>query len=178
MQTWIALFRGINVGGNNILPMAKLRENLESLQLRNVQTYIQSGNAVFESKAKTSGPLTKKIQQAIESEHGFRPNLILLSSEQFEETIEANPFPDASDDPKSLHFFFLQTPATDADLPAIDAIKSETEQYVLTDSVFYLHAPEGIGRSKLAAKVERYLDVPTTARNFRTVQKLSEMVGT
>ena len=54
MQTWIALFRGINVGGNNILPMAELKSNLESLKLSNVRTYIQSGNVVFESAARTS----------------------------------------------------------------------------------------------------------------------------
>ena len=107
MDTWIALFRGINVGGNNILPMAELRSDLESLKLKNVRTYIQSGNVVFDSTTGAAPSLTKKIRQRIEKEHGFRPHVLIFSHEKLATAIELNPFPMAVSEPKSLHFFFL-----------------------------------------------------------------------
>ena len=174
MATWIGLFRGINVGGNNILPMAKLKSDLESLKLRNVRTYIQSGNVVFDASAKTASSLTKKIVRRIEEHHGFRPHLLILNREDLLTAIESNPFPEAH--PSTLHFFFLAEPAADSDTKALENAKSPTENYKLTSHVFYLHASDGIGRSKLAANVEKYLGVVTTARNYRTVEKLLSMV--
>ncbi len=176
MQTWIALFRGINVGGNNILPMAKLRSDLESLNLVNVRTYIQSGNVVFDSTAKTAASLGNRIGRRIEERHGFRPRILFLSREDLLAAIESNPFPEAVSDPKTLHFLFLAEPASDPDTEALDAKKTATERYELTDGVFYLHAPDGIGRSKLAAGAERHLGVVTTGRNYRTVDRLLSMI--
>jgi uncharacterized protein (DUF1697 family) len=177
MATWIALFRGINVGGNNILPMAKLKSDLESLKLKNVRTYIQSGNAVFDSRAKTASSLTKNIARRIEEQHGFRPHLLIFNRKDLLTAIESNPFPKAVSDPKTLHFFFLAEPASDPDMEALDHAKTSTEKYKLTDRVFYLHAPDGIARSKLAAHVEKHLGVVTTARNYRTVDKVLSMVA-
>jgi uncharacterized protein (DUF1697 family) len=176
MQTWIALFRGINVGGNNILPMAELKSDLESLHLKNARTYIQSGNVVFESTAKSGSSLSERIARRVEERHGFRPKVLLLNREELLAAIESNPFPKAASDPKTLHFFFLAEPASNADTEALDAAKTTTESYELTDGIFYLHAPDGVGRSKLAANVEKYLGVATTARNYRTVEKLLSMV--
>jgi uncharacterized protein (DUF1697 family) len=177
MTTWMALFRGMNVGGNNILPMAELRSDLASLGLTNVRTYIQSGNVVFDATAKTATSLIKHIGGCIERQHGFRPHLLILDGNTLQAAITANPFPKAVSAPKTLHFFFLAEPATDPDIEALDRAKAPTEHYTLTDRVFYLHAPDGIGRSKLAANAEKYLGVVTTARNYRTVDKLSSMVA-
>ena len=176
MQTWIALFRGINVGGNNILPMAKLKSDLESLNLKNVRTYIQSGNVVFDSIAKTATSLSKRIARRIEERHGFRPQILILNREDLLTAIDSNPFPKAVSDPKTLHFLFLAEPASDPDTEALDDMKTSSERYKLTDGVFYLHAPDGIGRSKLAANAEKHLGVVTTGRNYRTVDKLLSMV--
>jgi len=176
MTRWIALLRGINVGGKNILPMAELRNDLESLKLENVRTYIQSGNVIFDSKTKTATSLTEQIGGRIEKQHGFRPHLLIFDRKTLQAAIKSNPFPKAVADPKTLHFFFLDEPATDPDIEALDSAKTPTENYKLTDRVFYLHAPDGIGRSKLAANAERYLGVVTTARNYRTVDKLFSMV--
>lgn len=176
MQTWIALFRGINVGGNNMLPMARLKAGLESLKLTNVQTYIQSGNVVFQSTAKTGTSLVKKIGDLVESEYGFRPHLLLLTRDQLALAIKENPFPEAASDPKSLHFFFLAKPASQAKFANIDKVKLDSEHYQLSDGVFYLHTPDGLGRSKLAATAEKHLGVVATARNYRTVEKLWDMV--
>ncbi len=176
MQTWIALFRGINVGGHNILPMAKLKSDLESLNVKNVRTYIQSGNVVFDSTAKTASSLSKRIAQRIEERHDFRPHLIILDREDLQTAIESNPFPKAVSDPKTLHFLFLAEPASHPDMEALNDAKTSSERYELTDGVFYLHAPDGIGRSKLAANAEKHLGVVTTGRNYRTVDKLLSMV--
>ncbi|MCP4005692.1 MAG: DUF1697 domain-containing protein [bacterium] len=176
MTTWIALFRGINVGGKNILPMAKLKIDLASLGLKNVRTYIQSGNVVFESTAKSASSLAAKIAGRVEKQHGFRPHVLLLSREDLLASIDSNPFPQAVSDPKTLHFSFLLEPPADPDLKALEDARSPTENYRLIDRVFYLHAPDGVGRSKLAANAEKRLGVVTTARNYRTVNKLLEMV--
>jgi len=177
MPRWIALLRGINVGGNNVLPMKELVSHLEALKLKNVRTYIQSGNVVFDTEKKSVSSLAKKITWRIEKEQGFRPQVLLISREELQSAIQANPFPQAVSDPKSLHFFFLEKPAVKANLQALDLAKAPTESYVLSGSMFFLHAPEGIGRSKLAATAERHLGVAATARNYRTVEKIAEMVA-
>ena len=158
------------------MPMAELRSDLEALKLKNVRTYIQSGNAVFDSTAKTASSLTSKIVRRIEEKHAFRPHVLILNRDDLLTAIESNPFPEAAPHPKTLHFFFLAASAVDPNTKALDDIKSPTESYKLTDRVFYLHAPDGSGRSKLAANVEKHLGVVVTARNYRTVDKLLSMV--
>ncbi|MEM7384128.1 MAG: DUF1697 domain-containing protein [Verrucomicrobiota bacterium] len=177
MTTWIGLFRGINVGGNNLLPMPELRENLESLGFKNVASYIQSGNVVFDAPKGTAASLTRKILQQIEKQHGFQPHLLLLRPSDLRNAVEANPFPEARSEPKTLHFFFLASPPRKPDFPKLSVAQSVREKFHLTDEVFYLLAPEGIGRSKLASTAEKHLGVVTTARNYRTVEKLMTMIS-
>jgi uncharacterized protein (DUF1697 family) len=172
MQRWIALFRGINVGGNHILPMRELVQELEALKLKNVRTYIQSGNAVFDGEQKNAQALAKQITQRIEKRYGFAPHVLIISRKDLHNAVDANPFPAATSEPKSLHVFFLDKLPAKPNLTALDLAKKATEAYQLNGSVFYLHAPDGIGRSKLAASAERHLGVAATARNYRTVEKL------
>lgn len=157
------------------MPMNKLKIDLESLKLKNVRTYIQSGNVIFEAPAKFASSLSAMIVKKIEKDHGFRPQLLVINCNTLREAMRLNPFPLAVSDPKSLHFFFLAEPASDPNIAALDAAKASTESFRLTDEVFYLHAPSGIGRSKLAASAEKHLGVVTTARNYRTVEKLLSM---
>jgi uncharacterized protein (DUF1697 family) len=175
MSTWIALFRGINVGGNRILPMKELVRDLERLGCANVRTYIQSGNAVFETPRKSAAKLAEDIAGAIEERHGFRPRVLVLGAEELASAIDTNPFPEASAEPKTLHLFFLAAKATKPDRAALDRVKTTTERYRLVGQVFYLHAPDGLGKSKLAASVEKHLGVEATARNWRTVQRVLEL---
>ena len=177
MQRWIALFRGINVGGHNILPMAALTSDLESLKLQRVRTYIQSGNVVFDSTSKSIGTLATRISRRIEEQHGFRPRVLFLSEKELQTAVSDNPFPEAVYIPKTLHFFFLNTTPVAPNIKALDDAKGSTENYAISKRVFYLHAPDGIGRSKLAMNAEKHLGVVTTARNYRTVQKLLAMVS-
>ena len=176
MKTWIALFRGINVGGNNLLPMAELRNHFESAGFEGVRTYIQTGNVVFDASAETAAPLGSKIGKLLKKHYPFQPDFILLTEDELNSAKRLNPFPQAASDPKTLHFFFLAEPPSNPDTAALDAAKSDDESYALTESVFYLRAPAGVGRSKLAANAEKYLGVVSTARNYRTVSKLLAMV--
>ena len=175
MKTYIALFRGINVGGRHILRMKELVALLEDLGCQNVKTYIQSGNAVFESKASNTSQLSKEISAEIKKSHGFEPHVLLLRLEEMEKAIKNNPFPEAEKDPKALHVGFLTSTPKTPDMKTLEGLKANREQFQLRDSIFYLYAPEGIGRSKLAVSSEKLLGVPLTDRNWRTVRKIMEM---
>ena len=172
MKTYIALFRGINVGGNNMLRMNDLKAILADLGAQNVKTYIQSGNVFLQHAAEQPVQLTADIQTAVATAHGFTPQVLLLTYAQLEQAIAANPFPQGDADPKSVHLYFLVKTPANPDLATLSTVKKDSEQFRLIDSVFYLYAPDGIGRSQLAARVEKALGVAATARNWRTVGKL------
>ena len=176
MNTIVALLRGINVGGNNKLPMRELVAVLEGLGLENIQTYIQSGNVVFQTNRVDLAELAAEMGTAVAQSHGFTPKVMLLEEHQLENAMATNPFPQGESDPKSVHFYFLEAVPAASDLAALEALKTEREQFQLIDDVFYLYTPDGIGRSKLAAKVEKALGINTTARNWRTVSKIMAMV--
>ncbi|CAG0974625.1 hypothetical protein ANRL3_01726 [Anaerolineae bacterium] len=172
MNTFIALLRGINVGGNTILPMRDLVRVLEGLGLKNVRTYIQSGNVIFQSKEKDASRLANKISTEIDQARGLSPQVLILGVKELQAAIASNPFPEGEREPKSLHLFFLDTVPDKPDLETLASIKTKSEQFKLVKQVFYLYAPDGVGRSKLAAKVEKALGVAVTARNWRTVNEV------
>ena len=102
MKTYIALFRGMNVGGNNVLPMKELVTVLENIGLQNVKTYIQSGNAVFQSEETNASLLSSTISAAIKESHDFEPQVLLLRLDKLERAVGSNPFPEAESERKSL----------------------------------------------------------------------------
>jgi uncharacterized protein (DUF1697 family) len=175
MKTYIALFRGINVGGTNVLPMKDLVALLENIGSQYVKTYIQSGNAVFQSQEENASLLSNKIRETIKKCHGFEPQVLLLTPEELESAIESNPFPEAESEPRTLHVHFLASVPKNPDLGALESVRGDHERFALKDGVFYLHAPDGIGRSKLAANAEKLLGVAVTSRNWRTVCKVMAM---
>ena len=174
MNTYIALFRGINVGGKNILPMKDLVGILEGIGCEKVKTYIQSGNAVFQAKENQIKKIAEKLCSRILESHGFKPKVLLLGVTELEDAIKNNPF--KTIEGKSLHFFFLESTPIKPNLDKLANVKSNSEEFKLDKNIFYLYAPDGVGRSKLAAKVEQALGVPVTARNWNTVSKLFAMV--
>ncbi|HEY7638360.1 MAG TPA: DUF1697 domain-containing protein [Steroidobacteraceae bacterium] len=173
MATWIALLRGVG-GGIRPLPMRELVVALEGIGLKDVRTYIQSGNVVF-SSAKSATRLASEIERCIEKKFGFQSKTFILSVPELQRAANGNPFPQADDRPQSLHLFFLSKPAKAAQLDAMHELKVKSEQFVLKGKVFYFYAPDGFGTSKLGAKAERLLGVDTTARNWRTVGKLLQL---
>jgi uncharacterized protein (DUF1697 family) len=175
MKTYIALLRGINVGGRNALPMKELVAMLESIGAQNVKTYVQSGNAVFQGEETSAPTLSNTISMTIKKRRGFEPRVLLLELEQLQKAVESNPFPEAESEPKTLHLHFLASVPKNPDFDALESIKTDRERFLLEDGVFYLHAPDGIGRSKLAANAERLLGVSMTGRNWRTVSKVLAM---
>jgi uncharacterized protein (DUF1697 family) len=175
MNTYIALFRGINIGGSNMLPMKDLKVLLERNDCTDVRTYIQSGNAIFRSGARDAARLATRLGAAISKSHGFEPRVLLLTQRELERAAAGNPFDEARDNPKSVHLFFLAEPPAKPDLKACEALKARSERFALKGNVFYLHTPEGFGTSKLAGKAEKLLGVAATARNWRTVTTLLEM---
>lgn len=172
MKTFIALFRGINVGGSAVLPMKDLVGILEAFELQDIRTYIQSGNVVFRSTEGDPSRISSRISAEIRNRFGFEPQVLLMESTELEKALEANPFPDAESEPKTLHLSFLAALPENPDLQGLENLKKDSERFALKGGVFYLHAPEGIGRSKLAAHIEKLLGVPTTSRNWRTVTSI------
>lgn len=175
MTRWIALFRGINVGGNNILPMNALRTLLEEIGCKEVETYIQSGNVIFRHPLGNSASLSTRIGRAVFDGHGFEPKVLLLTFEEMLGVARLNPFPEAEENPNSLHIYFLEKEPACAAIDKMNEIKSDTESFSMIGRAFYMHAPDGIGRSKLAAKAEKLLGVSATGRNWRTVSKILEL---
>ncbi len=176
MPLYIALFRGINVGGSNTLPMTELVEILTSLGGESIKTIVQSGNAVFRHAGDVPG-LADKISRAVEQRRGFTPQVLILTPEDLERAVSGNPFPHAVSDPSSLHLGFLAANPEQVDMDKLAKLKAESEQFLLTADVFYLFAPDGMGGSRLAVGVEKVLGVPMTDRNWKTVCKISELVS-
>jgi len=169
-MTGVALFRGVNVGGANRLPMAVLKDALVAAGGVAPETYIQSGNAVFGG---TVSPTA--LADGIERRAGFRTEAVILSGASFLTIVAANPFPEAEADPKALHVFFLPGPSP-ADPATLDAAKAPEEGFLLTPRALYLHTPKYLTGSALAKRMDRLLGVRATARNWRTVAAVAGMV--
>jgi uncharacterized protein (DUF1697 family) len=173
MNTYIALFRGINVGGKNRISMLELMGVFQTIGYENVQTYIQSGNVVFSSDEKVVAKIKARIKTEILGKMGFDPTVLILSPKQLLDAIFHNPFP--TNEGKALHFFFFESQINQASAKSLKTLQGPTEEFKLGEKVMYLYAPEGIGRSKLASTVEKKLDTLVTARNWNTVSKLAAM---
>ena len=170
MKTYVVLLRGINVGGKNIVPMKPLVSLLSSHGFQQVKYYIQSGNLVLKANDEPSD----KIKSLIQGEFNVNAEIISLTVPGYQQAIANCPF--LSEDGKTIHFFFCKTkPAPD--IEKLESFKSETEQYHLTGHVFYLYAPDGIGRSKLATKVDVCLNTQITARNLNTIKKVDDLLN-
>ncbi len=165
----VLLLRGINVGGSGRLAMAALRATLEKAGAREVRTLIQSGNAVFGHPEPDADRLRRAISDAVAAEHGFRPEAVVLTPEALAATLEADPFPDA--EPKRVHLWLSAAPPT-PQAARLDALASPSERWAEAGGALWLSAPDGIGRSKLAAGMERALGVPATARNLDVLRRL------
>jgi uncharacterized protein (DUF1697 family) len=175
MNTFIALFRGINVGGSGKLPMKELVSVLEGLGLREIRTFIQSGNVVLKSPTTDRAQLARAIGAAVRKSHGFEPLVLLIDPGRLEKAMRANPFPEGEAAGATLHLGFLANLPPRPDREGIERLRAPSERFQLKGDVFYLHAPDGIGRSKLMNGAERLLGVPTTSRNWNTLGRLREM---
>ena len=175
MHTFVIFFRGINVGGSNIIKMKDLKGTLEAAGFQDVQTYIQSGNVVLGSSEGNPQQVFKKISSVVKQDFGIEPGLLVLDKKSLASAIKNNPFKEGEG--RTIHFFFLESKPGRPDLQGLEKVRAVSEKYKLKEKVFYLFAPDGIGRSRLVPKVEKCMGVTTTARNLNTVIKVLQMAG-
>ncbi len=179
MHTYIALLRGINVNGQKMIPMEKLRSLFEDLGLTGVVTYIQSGNVVFQSALAKHFILEKKIQTAIRDAFGFSVPVLVKTREEWQEIISANPFVGKKDiDESFLHVTLLSDTPNQSVIDEIMAGEYGGDESIFSGKVVYLYCPGGYGKTKLSnAFFEKKTKLIATTRSWRTVLKLLELAG-
>ena len=151
--------------------MADLRELAIGLGFADVATYIQSGNLLL-TAAGSAQHVEAQLADAVAARFGFRPVILMRSLPQWEAAFAANPFADRVTDGKQLHLFFFDGPADRFDPEALRALAMEGEDFALMGDILYLYARDGIGRSKLAEKLPRYLPARHSARNLNSVEAI------
>ena len=175
MTRYVALLRGINVGGHRPVPMDALRDVVTSLGHADVATYIQSGNVVFGSRGREARTLADELELAILGAFGFGVDVVVRSGDELAAIVAGNPFLDEVADTKALHVAFGREPIEDG--RPIDRT-FEPDAVSVGSGVIYLHAPGGFGRTKLTdAFLRRLAGSSVTTRNWNTVTKLAELAG-
>jgi len=176
MQTFVALLRGINVGGRALVSMPELTSLLASMGLEDVSTYIQSGNVVFSSPAPDEQALAAGIEERITEAFGVSTTVLLRTPAELAEIAGDNPFLGRDADVSKLHVVFLSAPPPAGAVEELDPERSPPDEFRVRGREIYLKLPHGAGRSKLTIDYfERRLGVRATARNWRTLTKLIEL---
>jgi uncharacterized protein (DUF1697 family) len=176
MNVMICLLRGVNLGGHKKVSMEVLRNLCTSLKYCDVQTYVQSGNVIFRTKEQDPVVVSKKLEQAIEQKFGFQVGVVVRRPSELKEVISRNPLAKKRGiEPAKLLVIFLPEAPEAETRAAILQIKSKPEEIHLSGRELYIYYPDGVGRSKLAAVLDRSLRKTGTARNWNTVTKLLEM---
>jgi uncharacterized protein (DUF1697 family) len=177
MPVVIAMLRGVNVGGHNRMKMDVLRNLCGSLDLRDAQTYVQSGNVVFQTKERNLVSLAKKIREAIEKKIGVAPEVVLRTTSELRAVIANNPFAGVKDiEAGKLLIDFLASDPGDEARKSVLAIKTDPEKLHAQGRELYIYFPNGAGRSKLSwAALEKMLKTPGTTRNWNSATKLLAM---
>lgn len=172
MTSFVALLRGINVGGKRMLPMKELTRLFTKAGATNVQTYLQSGNVVFEAKAAAS--IVERARAAIEKQFGFDVPMVVRSGEALQAVVASSPF----DDVEHVHVVFLGDSPTAAQVKALDPNRSPGDRFVVRGGDVFLHLPNGVARTKLNnAWFDSQLKTVSTVRNWRTVLELARLSG-
>lgn len=170
MKTYIALLKGINVGGHRKVPMAELRDLFINSGFQKVQTYIQSGNVIFQSSEKAPD-LEIKIQNLISIQFGFDVSVIIKTNKELQELFEASPF---SKEKKENSYFIMLNRIPDSNLvDEVDQLQYEDEEIIIKKDCLYFYCSTGFGKTKFNMNsYERKLKVTGTARNYNTMVKL------
>ncbi|NNE32081.1 MAG: DUF1697 domain-containing protein [Winogradskyella sp.] len=171
MNTYIALLRGINVGGHKKIPMAALRDLLTAAGLVNVKTYIQSGNVIFQSSSKSKVNLETLIKTTIKNGFDFDVPVQVKQPSEIRSIIEGCPF--STDIITSSYFMLLNQGPEKGLLYELQQEKNDEEPFVILNNCIYIHYEHGAGKSKRGVNwFEKKLKVDATARNYRTMVKL------
>lgn len=183
MNTYLALLRGINVGGKNVIKMKDLKQVLEAIGLCEVETYIQSGNVLFKSNDNRE-LLISKIEKEIESKFGFSVTIIIRTAEELEQIVLNLPFLEKEileaslySTSESLYVGLLSFSPLQEKVNQLDRYSDEKNKYIIIGKEIYLLFHDSIRDSKLANNLSK-LDVPMTIRNWKTINKLNELIKT
>ena len=183
MPTYVALLRGINVGGNNKIPMAELRTALGAAGFDRVRTYIQSGNVLFDSRKAKPETLAARVRAVISDTFGFDIATIVIDAAYLDSVVAATPY-SAEPDPRRVHVIFLPSNLDAAsrakvyELQAASSAKGARDTITVDGPVMYLHTPDGFGTSELAKALSTRgagIHRSGTARNWATVTTLKSM---
>lgn len=179
MKTYIALLRGINVSGQKKIKMADLKSHLEELYFKNIQTYIQSGNVVFEFEDKPPEELEKAILEKIKEKYAFEVPVLLKTPADLAHILTHNPFLNGRNEDITKLFvtFLFEKPASEK-VEKLKEVNYSPEEYVVEEKDIYFFSPNGYGRAKMNNSFfEKKLKVFATTRNWKTVNKLKEMAS-
>lgn len=177
MPTYVALLRGINLGGNR-LSMKDLAAAMEELGCARVRTYIQSGNVVFDAPASVARSLAQKLEEDIQRRWKLKVPIVLRTAAELAKVAKDNPFLKAGAAPGECHVMFLADRPPAKDVAALDPERSPGDAFQVLGREIYLRLPNGMARTKLTnAYFDSKLRTVSTARNWRTVLKLLEMTG-
>jgi uncharacterized protein (DUF1697 family) len=172
VKTFVALLRGINVGGKRMLPMKELAAVFTKAGAKAVRTYLQSGNVVFDSTA--PAPVIKHVRDGIEKGFGFDVPMVVRSAASLQAIVSSCPF----DDVEHAHVVFLGETPSSAMVNALDPNRSSPDRFAVRGSDVFLHLPHGVARTKLSnAWFDSQLKTVSTVRNWRTVLELARMSG-
>lgn len=175
MNRKIGILRGINVGGKRKILMADLKSMCEKLGLKNVTTYIQSGNLIFDSD-KPNSELENDLEKAITKNFGFDVPVIVRTEKELENSINNNPFFDKEADIKQLHLTFLKEKPNKENLEKTLTFNYEPDKFKIEDKDTFIFCAGKYHESKLTNNFfEKQLKVGATTRNWKTVMKLSEL---
>ena len=172
----MALLRGINVGGKNLLPMKDLARLFADAGCADVRTCIQSGNVLFRTGQAKAEKLPGLISQGIADRFGYRTPVVLRSVEEIGQTLRNNPFLHAGAPENWLHVLFLANQPDALRVAALSPDRSPTDAFVVRGREIYLQCPNGAGNTRLTnAWFDSKLATVSTGRNWRTVTRLFEL---
>ena len=175
--THLALLRGINVGGKNKLPMSALVELFAEAGCKDLQTYIQSGNVIFNAPAKAVATMAERVTAKIAERFAYRTPVILRTVEQLRDATLHNRFLEAGAAPETLYVMFLADTPASASVQKLDPDRSPPDAFHVRGQEIYLHLPVSVANSKLTnAYFDTKLSTIGTSRNWRTVTRLLELM--
>lgn len=176
MKKYIAFLRGINVGGNKKIKMITLRASIEKAGFKKVQSYIQSGNILFNCNQESVLSISKKIEAVILKDFRLEVPVLVTTKESIMSILKDYPFTNSEE--KNQYFVLLHNSPDKALVENFNTLKFETEDYYLTENCVYLDCKQGAGKAKLNNNlVEKKLKVTATTRNLKTMQKIVELAG-
>jgi len=175
---YVALLRGINVGGKHSVPMKLLATMFGDAGCENVKTYIQSGNVVFSASSAVAGKVPTLISKSIAKELGHEVPVVVRTAEQMKKIVAGNPFAKRKDFDNFSHVVFFNNKFAPANIKQLDPKRSPGDEFCCSECEVYLWLPNGAGQTKLnCAYLDKKLAGIGTQRNWRTVVKLGEMLS-